>query len=175
MATFRKGPRRVSALVDRDIKRLSEKRGFSESRLLTHWAEIAGPEIAAICRPVKVGYPRGRAGRGGHGQDSFGAVLTVLTTGAQAQMLQMQLPKLEERVNACYGYKAISRIAITQTAPIGFAEGQAEFAPRPKRAPAAPPPEIVAEARETTKAVGDAGLRQSLERLATNIISKQRH
>lgn len=165
MAKFRKGPRRVSALVDRDIKRLSEKRGFSESRLLTHWAEIAGADIAAICRPVKVGYPRG----------GFGAVLTLLTTGAQAQMLQMQLPKLEGRVNACYGYKAISRIAITQTAPVGFAEGQADFSPRPKPARPTPTPEVLAEARQSAVAVGDPGLRQSLERLAANIISKQRY
>ena len=165
MVVFRKGARRVSALVDRDIKRLGEKRGFSESRLLTHWAEIAGADIAAICQPVKIGYPRG----------GFGAVLTLLTTGAQAQMLQMQLPRLEERVNACYGYKAISRIMITQTAPTGFADGQAEFAARPKVARPAPSPEILAEARQKTQGVGDASLRDALERLATNIISKQRH
>ncbi|MGB3555747.1 MAG: DciA family protein [Jannaschia sp.] len=164
MATFRKGPRRVSSLVDRDIKRLSERRGFSESRLLTHWAEIAGAEIAAICRPVKVGYPRG----------GFGAVLTLLTTGAQAQVLQMRLPVLEERVNACYGYRAISRIAITQTAPSGFAEGQADFAPAPRARPAPPDPAILASARETARDVGDPALRGALERLAANIISKQR-
>ena len=50
-------------------------------------------------------------------------------------MVQMQLPKLRERVNACYGYNAISRILLTQTAPTGFAEGQAEFAPAPKPKP----------------------------------------
>ncbi|GIT92685.1 hypothetical protein JANAI62_30780 [Jannaschia pagri] len=164
MSAPRKGSRRVSALIDRDIKRLSESRGFSESRLLTHWAEIVGTDTAAICRPVKVGYPRG----------GFGAVLTVLTTGAQAQMLQMQVPRLLERVNACYGYKAISRITITQTAPTGFAEGQAQFAARPKAKHTPPSPEVLAEARATTGAVGDEGLRQSLERLAANIISKQR-
>jgi hypothetical protein len=40
--------------------------------------------------------------------------LVILTTGAQAQMLEMQLPQLREKVNACYGYNAISRIRITQ-------------------------------------------------------------
>ncbi|UWQ18165.1 DUF721 domain-containing protein [Jannaschia sp. M317] len=163
MAKFRKGPRRVSALVDRDIKRLSEKRGFAESRLLTHWSEIAGAETAALCQPVKVGFPR----------NGFGAVLTLLTTGAHAPMLQMQLPKLRERVNACYGYNAISRITLTQTAPTGFAEGQAAFTAQPTKR-AAPKPEVVAEARQTAAGVSDDGLRSSLERLAANIISKQR-
>ena len=163
MSRFRKSARRVSTLVERDIKRMSEKRGFSETRLLTHWAEIAGQDIAAICRPVKVGFPR----------NGFGAVLTVLTTGAQAPMLQMRLPQLIEKVNACYGYRAISRIDLTQTAPIGFAEGQADFAPKSKPRPA-PSPEAQAEARLQAQGVGDEGLRQSLERLAANIISKQR-
>ena len=99
------------------------------ARLLTHWAEIAGEDLARITRPVKIGYAR----------DGFGATLTLLTTSAQAPMVQMQLPQLRERVNACYGYNAISRIALTQTAPTGFAEGQAEFAPAPKAAPAADP------------------------------------
>ena len=163
MTRFRKSSRRVSTLVERDIRRMGEKRGFSETRLLTHWAEIAGADIAAICRPVKVGFPRG----------GFGAVLTLLTTGAQAPMLAMRLPQLREKVNACYGYAAISRIDITQTAPTGFAEGQAEFAPKPK-ARTEPSPETVARAAETARDVGDAGLRLSLERLAMNIISKQR-
>ena len=89
MTRFRKSARRVSTLVERDIKRMGEKRGFSETRLLTHWAEIAGADTATICRPIKVGFPRG----------GFGAVLTLLTTGAQAPMLQMRLPQIIERVN----------------------------------------------------------------------------
>ena len=141
---------------------MGEKRGFSETRLLTHWAEIAGADTATICRPVKVGFPRG----------GFGAVLTLLTTGAQAPMLQMRLPQIIERVNACYGYRAISRIDITQTAPTGFAEGQAEFAPKPK--PRVQPSEQARTlAREQAQGVGDEGLRRSLEQLAANIISKQ--
>ena len=162
MTRYRKSARRVSTLVERDIKRMGEKRGFSETRLLTHWAEIAGADTATICRPVKVGFPRG----------GFGAVLTLLTTGAQAPMLQMRLPQIIERVNACYGYRAISRIDITQTAPTGFAEGQAEFAPKPK--PRVQPSEQARTlAREQAQGVGDEGLRRSLEQLAANIISKQ--
>ncbi|MFO6465313.1 DUF721 domain-containing protein [Jannaschia sp. KMU-145] len=161
MAVYRKGARRVSTLVERDIRKMGERRGFSETRLLTHWAEIAGPEIAAVSRPVKVGFPR----------QGFGAVLTLLTTGAQAPMLDMRLPALREKVNACYGYAAISRIVLTQTAPTGFAEGQAAFAPAPAVRPA-PSPETVEKARATAEGVSDDGLRTSLERLAANIISR---
>ena len=47
------------------------------------------------------------------------------------------LLRLKERVNAVYGYAAITRIHLTQTAATGFAEGQAEFTPAPKAAKAA--------------------------------------
>ena len=39
----------------------------------------------------------------------------------------MQKVQLRERVNAVYGYNAIARIRITQTAAAGFSEGQADF------------------------------------------------
>lgn len=162
MIRNRKGPRRLSALVEGDIRRLSGTRGFSETRLLTHWGEIVGRDVAAMCRPVKVGYNR----------SGIGAVLTVLTTGAQAPMLQMELPKIREKVNACYGYNAISRIAVTQTAPTGFAEGQVEFSPKSQSRPVAAP-ETCKAATETTKQIEDDGLRLAMERLATNVLSKE--
>jgi hypothetical protein len=98
----------ASGLLRGQIKAASESRGFSDSRVLTHWAEIVGEEIARMARPVKISYTK----------DGFGASLTLLTIGAAAPMLEMQKPKIKERVNACFGYSAISRIVITQTAPL---------------------------------------------------------
>ena len=161
---YRKAARRVSALVEADVRRLGETRGFAQARLLTHWPEIAGPDVAAICRPVKVGFARG----------GLGAVLTLLTTGPHAPMLQMRLPQLRDRVNACYGYAAIGRIDITQTAAQGFAEGAPRFASRPSAPAPEADPATLARARESAEGVGDAGLRGALERLAANIISRPR-
>ncbi|MFN7003108.1 MAG: DUF721 domain-containing protein [Roseinatronobacter sp.] len=152
----------ASRLMETQIRKAGETRGFAISRLLTHWAEIAGPDIAASCRPVKIGY-----GKGG-----MGGTLTLLTTGAAGPMLQMQLPALRERVNACYGYNAIARIHLTQTAPTGFAEGQAQFEPNRPTPPRGPAPEIVQDARKTAAPVQDEGLRVALERLACNVLSR---
>ncbi|SEL29214.1 hypothetical protein SAMN05443999_104279 [Roseovarius azorensis] len=157
------GFKRTSALLQSSIRRASESRGFAQSRLLTHWPEVAGEEIAAISRPVEVSY----------GRQGMGATLTLLTTGAQAPMLEMQKEKLRERVNAVYGYNAISRIRITQTAPTGFAEGQADFTHRPRTATPEPPaPETVQAAATLTAPVADEGLRTALESLARNVLSK---
>jgi hypothetical protein len=155
-----RGFRPAFSLLRDPVRLAGESRGFAVSRVLTHWDEIVGPELAAIARPVKVSYPR----------DGFGATLTVLTTGANAPVLQMQEPRLRERVNACYGYNAVSRIAITQTAPAGFAEGQTPFAAQPRPKPADPALEGLA--RDLSKDVADTGLRDALAQLAANVLKK---
>jgi hypothetical protein len=151
----------AGGLVKERIRSAGESRGFAVTRLLTAWAEIVGSDLAAITRPVKVGY-----GKGG-----LGATLTLLTNAAQGPVVQMQLPAIKERVNACYGYAAISRIALTQTAPTGFAEGQAEFAPAPK-APRQIDPVVKAKATEAAAGVADDGLRLALESLTQNFLSR---
>ena len=160
-----KGFKRSGTLLSAQIRKGSETRGFAVSRVLTHWPEIAGEEIAAIAKPVKVSYAR----------QGFGATLTVLTTGAQAPMLEMQKEKLRERVNAAYGYNAISRIQITQTAPTGFAEGQAQFEHRPTDTPKPVPNEMtVAAAAKLAQPVDDDNLRVALEKLGQNVLSKSK-
>jgi hypothetical protein len=151
----------ASGLLKERIRTAGEARGFAVTRLLTAWAEIVGADVAAITRPVKVGYAKG----------GMGATLTLLTTSANGPMVQMQLPAIKEKVNACYGYAAISRIVITQTAPSGFAEGQAEFTPAPKQTPA-PDPAIKAQAHQAAKGVHDNALREALENLTQNFLSR---
>ena len=155
---FRKGAVHAATLMERQVRQAGESRGFAVSRLLTRWTEVAGDSISAICQPVEVSFARG----------GMGATLTVLTTGAQAPMLEMQKEKLRERVNACYGYQAIRRIHITQTAATGFAEDAAGYTPPPRR----PDPKVAERARDQAIGIGDADLRAALERLGTNVLSR---
>ncbi|MBK5934899.1 hypothetical protein C8N32_103143 [Rhodovulum imhoffii] len=156
-----RGFERASVLLQPRIRKVGETRGFAESRLLTHWPEIVGPEIAATCRPVEIRY----------GRKGFGATLTLLTTGALAPVLEMRKEAVREQVNACYGYAAIARIHLTQTASTGFAEGQVQFAPR-SRAPATPDPGTAVRAEKLSADVQDESLRTALERLARNVLSR---
>lgn len=160
----KRGFERTSTLLTQRIRKAGEARGFAVTRLLTHWEEIAGPEIARIARPVEVSY--GRSG-------GLGATLVLLTTGANAPMLEMQKERIREKVNATYGYAAISRIRLTQTAPTGFAEGQAQFT-RPAKATTGPDPEIAARAHETASCIHNTDLRDALEALAQNVLSRRK-
>ncbi len=163
------GPRRrgrgfepASGLLRERIRAAGESRGFAVSRLLTHWAEVVGEEIAGMALPVKIGY----------GREGLGATLTLLTTGAAAPIVQMQLPRIRERVNACYGYNAISRVTVTQTAPTGFAEGQVAFAPAPKPAALPADPAVRREAAALSGEVHDPALRAALEALGEKVLSR---
>lgn len=151
----------ASLLADR-VQKAAEGRGFAVARLLTHWSEIAGPQLATVTRPVRISHSRG----------GFGATLTLLTTGPMAPMVEMQLPQLRERVNACYGYNAVQRITLTQTAATGFAEGQARFSPAP-RAPQQPDPACVQQADRVARQFDDPTLAQAMARLALNVASRQ--
>ncbi|UZD90910.1 DUF721 domain-containing protein [Cognatishimia activa] len=159
-----KGFQRTSTLLRDRIRKAGETRGFAVTKVLTHWSEIVGQETAAICKPVDIKY----------GRQGFGATLTLLTTGAQAPMLEMQKEQLRQRVNSAYGYNAITRMRITQTAPTGFSEGQARFAPEPKQIKPEPSAEVKREAHEMAAPVQDTGLRDALEQLASNVLSKSK-
>lgn len=163
-ARRKRGFERTGGLLTARIRKTGEARGFAVARLLTHWEEIAGPDTARIARPVKVSYGR---------EGGFGATLVLLTTGANAPMLEMQKERLRERVNAVYGYAAISRIRLTQTAPTGFAEGQAQFTRAPKPTQAPPDPTVVARAKAAAAGVTDPTLRSALEQLAQHVLSRR--
>lgn len=153
----------ASGLLKTQVRVAGESRGFAVTRLLTHWTEIAGEDMARVTRPVKVGY----------GREGMGATLTLLTTGPMAPMVEMQKEKLREKVNAVYGYAAISRIMLTQTASTGFAEGQAEFMVAPKLPPPLDPA-VQQEAARTAAPIRDEGLRAALEAMAQNILKRRK-
>jgi hypothetical protein len=148
-------------LLRSKIREIGEARGFSATRLLTHWPEIVGASVAAIARPIEVRHPRGGKGA------PEGATLTVLALGAAALRLEMEKERIRERVNACYGYNAIARIKIRQAGPESFAEEAAT-------PPPAPEPQNLDKVAPLTEGVSNTELRLALAALAANVLSKSR-
>lgn len=158
-----RGFSRAATLMQASIRKASEDRGFAVTRLLTHWAEVVGEATAQIATPVNVSYAKG----------GMGATLTLLTTGAQAPMLEMQKEQIRDKVNACYGYRAISRVRITQTAPTGFADGRVAFAPAPK-VDKSLDPAVTMAAKALSENIESHDLRQALTLLGANVLSKHK-
>ncbi len=151
----------ASGLLADRIRKAGESRGFAMTRLLTHWDEIAGEDLARVTRPVKVGY----------GREGMGATLTLWVQGAMAPLVEMQKAAILARVNAVYGYAAVARITLTQTdpgaGPGGFAEAPSAWAPAPVARPI--PPAAVQAAADVT----DPGLRDALTQLAANVLARK--
>ncbi|MEM9318090.1 MAG: DciA family protein [Pseudomonadota bacterium] len=159
----KRGFEAASKLVAAHLRGPATKRGFAEAKLLSRWAEIAGAEIAAIATPLTLRYG---------GKQGLGGTLVLLARGADAPVLQMRQPEIVARVNACYGYRAVSRVQITQSSGAGFAEEQAGFAGKAAEPQPAPDPAAMAEAQAEIAAVRDDRLRDALDRLAGHVLRR---
>jgi hypothetical protein len=146
---------RAGGLIGGQVTTVAARRGFALARLAALWPEIAGAEIAAICRPEKLALARGPAG----------GLLTLGVAPAHGPELQMLVPMLRDRVNAVLGPGAVGRIQLVQaTAPL--ARPPAPARPRPAL------PEDLGALAGAISRIGDDALRHALETLARNVLSR---
>ena len=144
------------------LDKVAGRHGFAQADVLLRWAEIVGEALAPVCRPVRVSY---------RGDRGFGATLVVQTNSARAPEVDHLAPRMIERINQFYGYRAVARIRITQTGPApGFGESQAAFA-APPAAPTGADTELAAR---LTEGIEDAALRAALTRLGANVLARRR-
>ncbi|MAI59107.1 MAG: RNA-binding protein [Rhodobacteraceae bacterium] len=157
-----KGFKQASSLLTSRIREVSETRGFAQSRLLTHWEEIAGKDTAKVSWPVKVSY----------GKQGFGATLLLLCNGANALFIEMEKERIRKRVNSVYGYNAIKRIKITQTSANGFEEALNSFTSNKRALEKLVDSKVAAKAQKLGNSVNDPEFARALEALAQNVLSK---
>jgi hypothetical protein len=131
------------------------KQGFAARELVTRWAEIAGPEVAAHSQPLKMQWPRPV-----EGQPQEPATLVLRVEGPMALEIQHSSDVILERVNRFFGWHAVGRLTIRQ-APLSRRSRPAR--PRP------PDPKTVAREAANLAAVEDDDLRAALARLGATI------
>lgn len=131
------------------------KQGFAARELVTRWAEIAGPHIAAHSEPLKMQWPRPV-----EGQPQEPATLVLRVEGPMALEIQHSSDVILQRVNRFFGWSAVGRLALRQ-APLSRRKAPAR--------PRGPDPKAVAKVAETLSAVEDEELRTALARLGAAI------
>jgi hypothetical protein len=131
------------------------RQGFAARELVTRWAEIAGPEVAAHSEPLKIQWPRPV-----EGQAQEPATLVLRVEGPMALEIQHASDVILQRVNRFFGWSAVGRLALRQ-APLSRRDR-----PRTLRAPDAAE---VAELEKTLSSVEDEELRAALARLGASI------
>src|SRR5690348_5659687 len=115
------------------------KQGFAARELVTRWAEIAGPEIAAHSEPLKMQWPRPV-----EGQVQEPATLVLRVEGPMALELQHSSDVILQRVNRFFGWSAVGKLAFRQ-APLSR--------PRARKRPGPPDPKSVAKVAESLGAI----------------------
>ena len=130
------------------------RQGFAARELVTRWAEIVGPDMAAHCEPLKMQWPRPV-----EGQPQEPATLILRVEGPMALEIQHSSDVILQRVNRFFGWSAVGRLALRQ-APLS----------RRKRPPVSRAPDAASVARvaETLTSVEDEELRAALARLGAS-------
>jgi hypothetical protein len=156
--------------LDKHFRKLAaasfERYGFAYAELLTQWPAIVGEELARVSAPERVRWPRRADGSEDQGVPG-GGTLIVRAVEGRGLDLQYMTPRIIERINAYYGYAAVSTVKVLQ--------GRL---PKQARAPEASAPlRLGEEARQALadklQSVADDRLRDALERLGTGALAKQ--
>jgi hypothetical protein len=151
-------PRPLADLLGAALNERFAQQGFASRELVTRWADIAGPEIAAHCEPTKIQWPR-PVGE----DDAEPATLVLRVEGPAALEIQHLSAVILERVNRFFGWQAIGRIALRQ-APLRHHE---------KRQPRKGPDETeMARIAADLPEIADENLRQALARLGASVKAK---
>lgn len=137
--------------------------GHAGSRLASHWEEIVGPELAALCRPLRLS----------RGPGGFGGTLTVSVTPGRGPEVSLAAPAILERVNAACGPRSVARLRLAQAGPPGLAEAAARFRPPAPPAPL-PAAEIEARAETLLSGIPEGRLRDALAAFARGLVARGR-
>jgi hypothetical protein len=149
--------RPLSALAGACLAESFKRQGFASAEIVTRWAEIAGPEIAAHSQPLKIQWPRSEF------DDGQSATLILRVEGPAAIEIQHLSGVILERVNRFFGWPAVGRLALRQ-APLARRDEK----PRPRTPDPAATAAVAAHLPETL----DGDLRQALARLGASIKQK---
>jgi hypothetical protein len=153
--------RSVGEFVPNLMRPAFEKFGFPAAAILTDWAAIAGPELASYTAPERLKWPRKTAGAADVASEK-GALLILRVAGARALEVDHLRPRLIERINAAFGYRAVSEIRIIQ-------------APLPKSGRDSPADAAAGAGRDhqLVAALPEGPLKHALARMAAGVKSRR--
>ncbi|MEM9838349.1 MAG: DUF721 domain-containing protein [Pseudomonadota bacterium] len=136
---------RLGRSITPHLRRLAQQSGAMDPRLVEHWAEIAGADLAKLCRPIRI-IKRGK----------IQALEVSVESGAAAMRVQYAQTTLLSRIRDQLGLPHLTKITFREgKAPRGWeqrrmqrpAEGPAEK--RENKAPAGSLAEALTRMRQT--------------------------
>jgi hypothetical protein len=140
---------------------------FAALDLVAAWPEIVGPRLAGLCLPVKL-RPAPKS-RSRHAKAVDGGILEVSADPAMVIDLDYGQALIVERINAFYGYSAVSGLKV-----IAKPLARVETAAQKPRQTTTPTPADRQKAASQTGLVEDPALRAALAALGASIAASDR-
>ena len=135
-----------------------------ETDLLTNWQYIVGEELAQYSLPQKLAFRKD--------ERTDGCLTVSVLSGAFAMEIRQNEPRILEKINAYFGYKAVSKLKILQnTDPENFLIGKKSTDNVKKN--------LVTEAEESyitelTKDVSNPKLKETLKNLGIAVFNRRK-
>ena len=152
--------------LDKHFRQLTKavfsRYGFAYGEVLSRWSAIVGEELGAMSAPERIRWPRA-GGSGGDGRKTGGTLLLRVAEGRGLEF-QHLVPRIIERINAFYGYEAVTAVKVLQGRPA------APSPPARRPAANAASPERGAPHLE---AIEDEALRAALLRLGSALSHRE--
>jgi hypothetical protein len=106
----RSHPRALAEVLRKTLTDAFAKQGFASVELVTRWAEIVGPEIAAHSQPEKIQWPRTPQARNAPEPGT----LMLRVEGPAALEVQHLSDVILQRVNQFFGWQAVGSMRLRQ-------------------------------------------------------------
>jgi hypothetical protein len=124
-------PRPLADLLRKTLNEGFARQGFASAELVTRWADIAGPDVAAHSEPIKIQWPRSATV-----ENPEPATLVLRVEGPAALEIQHMSSIILERVNRFFGWQAVGQIALRQAPLTRRTKKPAPMAPDPAKSAA---------------------------------------
>jgi hypothetical protein len=86
--------------------------GFAQGDVVAHWAEIVGADLAQHSAPERIRWPR----QAGEQAQMQGGTLIIRAAPGRALELQYEALRIIGRINSFFGYAAVTKLKVTQSA-----------------------------------------------------------
>ena len=145
--------------IGRAARRLVRKKvkgkGTAVSRLRDQWPEIVGPQLAKLCRPIKIsGAKEGR-------------VLRLSVVRAAASLVEHSMELIRQRASVAAGGDIYKVVIADHLMGVKVGQGQLELPPKPLT------PEELAELEQSVAGIDDPALKQAIVSLGRAVLSGQ--
>ncbi len=130
-------------------------------RLVTHWADIVGKDLADRAQPVNIHY------RKVPGSKKAEATLEIAASSAEATLLHYRKELILERINQIFAERLVTSLRFV---PLAANEGRTKVARTIKRTVS---PKDKVDLTNILESIDDPELKERLERLGTSILQER--